>query len=91
VIPIIAGAMALAVLDAVVSHNQAASNVGGWFQTFGNAVRRFLSPAVPAFTTGTSTPGPSKTAAISTVPPALAPAGVGTPTTTSPPVTGVLE
>jgi len=44
-----AGAIGLAVLDGVVSRQQAASNVGGWIAGAGKAVEWFLSPAVPAF------------------------------------------
>ncbi len=88
-ISIVAGAMALAVLDAVVSRQQAASNGGGGLACLGNFGRDFLAPAGPAFATGSTTPGPSTTAAAAAPPPAaLAPGGTGTPITTSPPAAG---
>ncbi len=72
---VVAGAMALAVLDAVVSRQSAASNVGGWFESFGNLVRDFLSPAVPAFSTTatTSASAPAPAAARPNAPPGAAP------------------
>jgi hypothetical protein len=60
------GAMGLAVLDAVVSHTQSAENVGGFLAGLGNAVNRFVSPAIPAFSTAVKTTA-------NTTPPALLP------------------
>lgn len=51
---IAAGAVGLAVLDGIVSSKAAASNVGGILAGTGRAVQWFLSPAVPAFKTGSS-------------------------------------
>lgn len=58
---IAAGAIGLAVLDAVVSRQKAAQNVGGLLEGAGRAVEWFLSPAVPAFRTSSS-PSSSSTA-----------------------------
>jgi len=46
---ILAGALGLAVLDAVVSSQQSAARVGGLLTSFGGALDRFISPAKPAF------------------------------------------
>jgi hypothetical protein len=53
---IIAGAIGLAVLDAIVSTSSGASNVGGFLAGLGSAVQKIISPQVPAFhtTSGTS-------------------------------------
>jgi hypothetical protein len=51
---ILIGAVGLAVLDAVLSSTSGASNVGGFLAGLGNAVNRFVSPAVPAFTVSSS-------------------------------------
>lgn len=51
---IAAGAVGLAVLDGVVSRPGAADNVGGWLAGAGKAVNWFLSPAVPAFSTAST-------------------------------------
>lgn len=50
---IAAGAVGLAVLDGIVSRPTSAGNVGGVLSGAGRAVRWFLSPAVPAFSTST--------------------------------------
>ena len=50
-----AGAVGLAVLDGVISRPGATANVGGWLSGAGNAVRWFLSPAVPAFSPSPAT------------------------------------
>ena len=52
------GILGLAVLDGIVSRQQASSNVSGWLSGAGSAVRRFLDPTVPLFpavTTATTT------------------------------------
>jgi hypothetical protein len=56
---ILTGAIGLAVLDAVVSRQQAASNVGGFLAGLGGFVHKVISPQVPAFATGSTTPQPS--------------------------------
>ena len=55
---ILTGALGLAVLDAVVSRQQAASNVGGFLAGLGGFVHKVISPQVPAFATGSTTPQP---------------------------------
>lgn len=96
-IPVLVGAMGLAVLDAVVSRQAAAENVGGWLETLANVVRDFLSPAVPAF--NTSSASSSTTAAVafqgassssSSTPPALSP-GYGAGSQIAPPPAGYTQ
>lgn len=53
------GALLLALTDAVLSHQQAAGHLGGFLKSVGDAVNRFLSPEVAAFSTAApSTPAP---------------------------------
>lgn len=52
---IVLGAAGLAVFEAVVSRRVASQNVGGFMAGAGRFVARFLSPAVPAFTTSPTT------------------------------------
>ena len=74
---IVLGALSLAVLDGVVSRQQASSNVSGFLGSIGTMVEKFLSPQVPAFSASTTG---SKTTATTTTTPA---------TTTSAPSTVV--
>lgn len=53
------GAMALALLDAVLAHQGAAGRLGSGMAHFGAAVQRFLSPAIPAFSTAQPTAAPA--------------------------------
>ncbi len=77
------GALGLAVLDAVVSRPAAAGRVGGALSGVGTIVRKFISPAVPAFapsTPPTAAPPPTAPASVAPLPfpaypsPAVAPA-----------------
>ncbi len=81
------GAMALAVLDAVLSHAGAASNVGGWLSSAGNLVNRFLDPAVPFFSTTSTSSSVAPTASTSASSGTLTPSNVpqtSQPTTAAP-------
>lgn len=60
------GALGLAVLDGIVSRQAAANNVGGLIAGAGKAVDWFLSPAIPAFKTTTTSSTTSSTAAPAT-------------------------
>jgi hypothetical protein len=55
---ILLGAVALAVLDGVVSRPAATKNVGGFIAGAGKAVNWFLSPTVPAFKVVAKAPNP---------------------------------
>jgi hypothetical protein len=48
------GALGLAVLEGVISRKQASSNVAGVLSGAGSAVKRFLDPTVPLFSTSTT-------------------------------------
>ena len=48
------GILGLAVLDGVVSRQQASSNVAGVLQGAGSVVQRFLDPTIPLFSTSTT-------------------------------------
>ena len=52
---VILGAVALAVLEGVLSRSSATSRVGGFVAGFGKAVQWFVSPAVPAFGSAAAT------------------------------------
>jgi hypothetical protein len=56
------GAVGLAVLDGVVSRQQAASNVGGWIAGAGSLVQRFLDPTVPLLAAPTKATNSNATA-----------------------------
>ncbi len=92
---IIAGALGLAVLEAVVSRTSAASNVGGLLGGVGTIVRGFISPQVPAFNTSSSSSSSSGgNIAQGIVPGATIPAPSSSPTKvpapTIPPGIGLL-
>ena len=71
---LLVGALGLAVLDAVVSRPQAASNVGGWLSGAGGLVKRFLDPTIPLFaTTAASTTSTTGSTTATTIPAATAP------------------
>jgi hypothetical protein len=59
------GAIGLAVLDGVVSRQQAATNVGGWIASAGSLVNRFLDPTIPLFSTTTSSSSATTSSATS--------------------------
>jgi hypothetical protein len=75
---IISGALALALLDALVQTTGAASRVSGWLSGTGKVVNDFLSPTVPTFAAST-TSATAETQALTTVP-----ATTVTPTPTTP-------
>lgn len=73
---ILAGAIALAVLDAVVSTSKGASNVGGFLAGAGGFVQKLISPQVPAF----ATTGATSSATTAPATTSFASAVTGTPT-----------
>lgn len=52
---VIAGAMGLAVLDALLTHSGSAQGVAGAFSGVTNVVSDFISPTVPTFKASAST------------------------------------
>ena len=82
---VIMGALALAVLQGIVSRKQATANVGGFIAGAGKAVAKFLDPTVPAFSSTQS--GSVAVASLpSTTPAPLSPSGVGSAPSQSLPV-----
>jgi hypothetical protein len=86
---LLVGAIGLAVLDGVVSSQQASANVGGWVEGAGSLVNRFLNPTVPLFSTpaATTTAAPATTAAATTT--TTTTTAPGAAVTTIPPATAV--
>jgi hypothetical protein len=92
---LVIGALGLAILDGIVSRPSAAANVGGVLASAGKAVKWFLSPQVPAFTTSKATKSASSAPAGSSTqapgpingnqPPAGAMQESTTPTNNTPP------
>jgi hypothetical protein len=58
---LLAGALALAMLEVLTSNASAAGSVGGILSGIGDLARRFLSPGVPAF--AKPAPAPSSSSA----------------------------
>lgn len=58
---IILGALALALLEGIVTSRSSTANVGGFLASSGKAVAWFIDPTVPAFK-NTSTPSTSQPA-----------------------------
>lgn len=84
---ILLGALGLAVLDGVLSSEQATSNVGGFVADAGKAVDWVVSPSVPAFGAATTAKGSGPSLAVyqqsappssSSSAPALSPSGTAT-------------
>jgi hypothetical protein len=81
---IVMGAMALALLDALVQRQGAAGRVSSWAQGAGKVVAKFLDPTVPTFATTPGSPAPSAQTQALTTPSAAPPAAA---TLTAPPST----
>jgi hypothetical protein len=80
---LVMGAMALALLDALVQRAGAAGRVSSWAGGAAKVVSKFLDPTVPTFTTTAATPAPSAQTQALTTPSAAPPAAALIPPASS--------